>query len=300
MYKIIFLLSIVITSIKCTTTKSLSSTQPVKDSVISNDTLNHSKIKTIYNFPKKLNENSGIESDQNFIWTFNDSGEKNILYKTNFKGTIVKELTITNAKNIDWEDITSDDLYIYIGDFGNNNGNRKDLTIYKIKKSDLNINFTQNINAELITFEYSNRIDFQKKPYDHDFDCESMFIYKDQIHLLTKAWKTGISSHFVLPTKAGTHEAQLLEKLDTKGFLTAADNLENMVAAVQYTLDGELTLWDFTFDKKGLLFSNSIKAVHIGNTSNLGQIEGLMFFNNKMYISSEKIDGILPTLYLIE
>lgn len=299
MYKTIFFFSLIIFSINCTNTKSLTTPTSEDESIITRDTLNYSKIKSIFNFPKTLNENSGIQPDQNFIWTFNDSGGKNILYKTDFNGNIIKELLIENAKNIDWEDITADNNYIYVGDFGNNNGNRQDLTIYKIKKSLTNDDLKQSIKAELITFEYSNRVDFQKKPYDHDFDCESMFIYKNQIHLLTKAWKTGISSHFVLPTKTGNHKAQLLEKLNTKGFLTAADNLKNKVGAIQYTRDGELTLWNFTFDKNGLLFNNPIKATYTGSTTKLGQIEGLMFFNNKMYISGEEMDGISPTLYLI-
>lgn len=268
--------------------------------IIKNDTLATKNIQPLFSFPNSLNENSGIEAHKDFLWTFNDSGGKNSIYKVDFKGAIIQEIEIQNAKNRDWEDIASDENFIYVGDFGNNNGDRQDLTIYKINKSHITNQSLQSLAAEVITFEYSNRNDFSKNPYQHDFDCESMFIYKNQIHLLTKAWKTGISSHYVLPTLAGNHQAQYLEALHTQGFLTAADVNEKNVSAVQYTREGEVILWTFSFDKNNLLFNNPIQATYLGNTSTLGQIEGLMFFKNKLYISGEEMDGIAPTLYLIE
>ncbi|MFV0530689.1 MAG: hypothetical protein ACK5MD_04550 [Flavobacteriales bacterium] len=264
------------------------------------DTLFNANIKPVFIFPEKLNENSGIEADKNTFWTFNDSGGKNSIYKINFNGSILQEIEIQNAKNRDWEDITSDENFIYVGDFGNNNGDRQDLTIYKIDKKFITHESKQKIIAEIITFEYDNRFDFSKKPYQHDFDCESMFIYKNQIHLLTKAWKTGIGSHYVLSTSSGHHKAQYLEKLDTHGFLTGADINGESVSAIQYTREGNLTLWSFSFDKNYLLFNNPIQATYLGNTSKLGQIEGITFFENKLYISGEKMDNIPPTLYLIQ
>ena len=43
-------------------------------------------------------------------------------------------LSVNKEENVDWEDITQDETHIYIADFGNNNGNRTDLKIYKILK----------------------------------------------------------------------------------------------------------------------------------------------------------------------
>ncbi len=279
---------------------------PSKEDLIENnekityDTLSLNQIEPIFSFPDELNENSGIEADENSFWTFNDSGGKNRIYKMDFNGSIIQEVEIQNARNSDWEEITSDENYIFIGDFGNNNGDRQDLTIYKVNKVDITQDSHAIVTAEIITFEYNNRSDFSRNPYQHDFDCESMFIYQNQIHLLTKAWKTGISSHYVLPTTAGNYEAQYLEELDTKGLLTAADSKGEQVSATQYTPVGALTLWTFSFDENGLLFNNPIQATYLGNTSRLGQIEGIMFFENKLYISGEEMNGIPPTLYVIQ
>ncbi|APD06345.1 hypothetical protein UJ101_00808 [Flavobacteriaceae bacterium UJ101] len=293
-------IAVILLFTNCVTQNTLTKNYTTVNQGITRDSLSIKNIQPIFTFPKELNENSGMEVDQDFIWTFNDSGGKNSIYKVDFKGNIVQEVEIQNAKNRDWEDITSDENFIYVGDFGNNNGNRQDLTIYKINKSTITTKPQQSVVAETITFEYNNRNDFSKKPYQHDFDCESMFIYKNQIHLLTKAWKTGISSHYVLPTVAGNYKAQYLEKLNTQGFLTAADINGKQVSAVQYTREGEVVLWNFSFDKNSLLFNNPIQATYLGNTSELGQIEGIMFFKNKLYISGEEMNGIPPTLYLIQ
>ena len=61
----------------------------------------------------------------------------NALYELNVtNGNVSRTVTIQNAANVDWEDICTDDDYIYIGDFGNNSGNRTNLRIYKVLKSD--------------------------------------------------------------------------------------------------------------------------------------------------------------------
>ena len=91
---------------------------------------------TLYGLPKKLKEVSGIvyaEKDDLF-WTLEDKGNANKIYGLNAKnGAIEKTVTIENAINTDWEDITKDAVgNLYIGDFGNNDNVRKDLCIYKI------------------------------------------------------------------------------------------------------------------------------------------------------------------------
>ncbi|RYZ83321.1 MAG: hypothetical protein EOP04_20195, partial [Proteobacteria bacterium] len=88
----------------------------------------------------KLKEASAIEIAPNssLSWVIEDSGNKNIVYGLNLEGKIAHEITVSNAKNIDWEDLTSDENgNLYVGDFGNNDNTRKDLCIYKIEASSL-------------------------------------------------------------------------------------------------------------------------------------------------------------------
>ncbi len=47
--------------------------------------------------------------------------EEALLYGLNPEtGEILQRIEIENVKNRDWEDITIDETYFYVGDFGNN------------------------------------------------------------------------------------------------------------------------------------------------------------------------------------
>ena len=113
--------------------------------------------------PVNLSESSGAIFFNNRLVTHNDSGGENKLYELDTNsGLVTREITITNASNIDWEDITQDDSSIYNGDIGNNvSGNRTDLKIYKINKSDYLSSET--VNAQTIAFSYSDQTDFTPK-----------------------------------------------------------------------------------------------------------------------------------------
>jgi hypothetical protein len=95
----------------------------------------------------------------NNIITHNDSGGQANLYEINAStGAVLRTVAITNATNVDWEDIAQDAFYIYIGDIGNNFGNRTDLKIYKISKEDYDDADTAA--AEIISYSYTNQLDF--------------------------------------------------------------------------------------------------------------------------------------------
>ena len=84
-----------------------------------------------------LNGTSGLILLNGKIITHNDSGILPNLYEIDsLTGLISRTIHVSNAQNVDWEDITADDNYIYIGDFGNNNGTRTDLKIYRISQND--------------------------------------------------------------------------------------------------------------------------------------------------------------------
>jgi hypothetical protein len=91
----------------------------------------YGELTLVERLPKKMKEVSGIQKTEQdgLIWAINDSGNKNHIYGLNKKGIIKKDITIKDAKNIDWEELTKDDKEnLYIGDFGNNKNDRTDLT----------------------------------------------------------------------------------------------------------------------------------------------------------------------------
>ncbi|HSN47209.1 MAG TPA: hypothetical protein VLR29_00470 [Flavobacterium sp.] len=172
------------------------------------------------NLNDSLTETSGLITFDNLFWTHNDDHDTTI-YGMDSNGKIQKKINLEKVKNNDWEEISQDSSYIYIGDFGNNfKGNRTDLHILRIEKK----SFLSNIPMiDTISFSNSNQTDFaQKKSNSTDFDCEAFVVSHDTIYLFTKQWnqkKTGI---YTLPKVPGKYIAQLKEILNVKGLITGA------------------------------------------------------------------------------
>jgi hypothetical protein len=64
------------------------------------------KIKPIKSgkLPSAIRESSGlIIADSNSVWTINDSGGRNELYKVDLKGNMLQSCVIKNAENHDWK-----------------------------------------------------------------------------------------------------------------------------------------------------------------------------------------------------
>jgi hypothetical protein len=165
-------------------------------------------------------ETSGLIDWDNYLYTLNDDTDT-IIYKLNkISGAIVQNLPLNAIQNIDWEEISQDENYIYIGDFGNNaTGNRTNLKIYKIRKS--TIETVPEI--ETINFNYSNQTDFSAQNANNtDFDCEAFVVTANEILLFTKQWISGNTTIYSLPKTSGTHTANYLTTINVSGLITGA------------------------------------------------------------------------------
>ena len=164
-----------------------------------------------------LDENSGLIFYNNNIITFNDSGGEANLYEINAStGNITRTVTITNATNVDWEDITQDASYIYIGDIGNNNGNRTDLKIYKIAKNDYNGSDDIAV-AEIISYSYADQLDFNSNPNNTNWDAEGLISYGEQLLIFSKNWVDNRVNVYSIPKTNGTYSALLESSYNTNG-----------------------------------------------------------------------------------
>ena len=161
--------------------------------------------------PKKITESSGLASyDTKHVWTIEDSGNKDEIYKIDFKGKIVKELKVKNGKNIDWEDLTTDSKgNLYIGDFGNNKNKRKDLVIYKLPHPDKEKG--EKIVAEKIVFHYPEQDKFPPKKSKRYFDAEAFFHWEGFLYVVTRNRSTpfdGKAFIYKIPDVPGKYKAK--------------------------------------------------------------------------------------------
>ncbi|MBW1654840.1 T9SS C-terminal target domain-containing protein [Flavobacterium quisquiliarum] len=195
-----------------------------------------------------IRETSGLIAFDNLLWTHNDDHDTTI-YGLDTLGNIKRKVVFPEVINHDWEEITQDDLYLYIGDFGNNySGNRKDLKILKIEKKSF---LEEKPKIETIFFTYSDQTDFSlSKPNKTNFDCEAFIISKDSIYLFTKQWKSSKTAIYSLSKQAGNQVAKFRSTLNTKGLVTGGTYLENknLITLCGYTKMGKpflYLLYDF-------------------------------------------------------
>jgi hypothetical protein len=178
-----------------------------------------SKIGSMFDYAP---ESSGIVLSDGYIFTINDSGNSSIFYKENpLDGSLVQSIYVTNYDNKDWEDITADSNYIYIGDFGNNSGIRTDLRVLKISKSQF-INDTTSavsVTAEAIEFSYTEQTSFISSN-THNFDCESIISKGDNLYLFTKNRGDNNTRAYKLSKEPGQYFLTILASYQVNGLVT--------------------------------------------------------------------------------
>lgn len=178
--------------------------------------------------PDVLKEQSGLIYYNSLFWAINDSDTESKIYGFDKTGEIKHSILLLDKQggimpNIDWEDITDDEHFIYVGDFGNNSGSRKDLRILKIPKNKINDLEEINIEAEVLEFSWSEQKNFTRRSYKHNFDCEAFFASGDSLYLFTKNWVDKKTSMYVMPKEAGEYSLKRKFIFDVKFCVTGAD-----------------------------------------------------------------------------
>ncbi|NJB71110.1 hypothetical protein GGR42_001572 [Saonia flava] len=252
---------------------------------------NYGQLSHITDLPKKLEENSGlVYYTKENVWLIEDNGNLDEIYNVNFEGKIKKKLKVSNAKNHDWEDLTKDkEGNIYIGDFGNNQNDRKDLVIYKIPNPEKEKG--KKIKAEKIKFNYPEQKEFPPKDFKMYYDTEAFFHQNDSLYIITKNRTKpfdGKALIYKIPASPGSYKAEFISSfvpcLDWKNCqVTSADISSNgkKIAILSY---GKLWIFsDFTFPD----FTKGKMEMIDLETSN--QLESVCFKdNNTLLLSDEK------------
>ena len=240
--------------------------------------------------PKAVNETSGLFFHNGRLWTHNDSGGRPILYAldtTTFD--IVQKVTLACAKNKDWEDVCTDGIKVYVGDFGNNLGSRRNLRIFMFPLSAIPDEGDATIMVDSITFTFADQTDFKKRKHEHDFDCEAMFATDEYLYLLSKGWATGTTRLYRLSKTPGSQVAEVVNGFDSQGLITGADyDRENHVLVIVGYVKSLLRPFMyiiFDFDEAGVKLS--YRRFEMPQLVG-GQIEGICFFSEgRCFVTAE-------------
>lgn len=245
----------------------------------------------------RLHESSGLNILNGKLYTFNDSGNASELFEINTSsGEIINVLTI-EAQNTDWEALTNDGTYFYIGDFGNNDGSRKHLKIFKVPVQN-------NGPVQTLPFYYPEQNDFSSRYYRMDVDAEAMIYANKKLHIFSKEWVSKKVTHYIIdPDITENQKAEKVESYPTNYLVTDAAYFEGKLYLVGYTKKTEVFLDVFTETEPGIFFKEKPKHYYLGTALAIGQIEGIAVNEAGIYISGEKFKSPLgstkASLYFI-
>jgi hypothetical protein len=247
-------------------------------------------LQQIGGLPPILSANSGMTESGGLIWFINDTRFDTAIYGYDRElDTVIRKVVVKNASNINWEDITQNENYIYIGDFGNNDGSRTDLRIIRIDKSDLLTETDIVIPSGIIEFHYEDQTDFTPANQETPFDCEAFIATEDSLVLFAKDWQNRQTRLYTLPLTPGVYIAKLRKHWNINGLITAAawssENQELLLLGYTPTVPflwkfSGFTPADLTYDEGNRTDFNSFWAT---------QTEGLLISGDgSILISSEE------------
>ena len=178
---------------------------------------------SVGNLPGVLFESSALDfTGGSSFWSLDDSGRPEI-FKITGDGSLTKTITITNAQNRNWEDMTHDAArnYMFIGDFGNNNNDRTNLRIYRIPYPSLISGTTTT--ADEIDFTYPDQKSIPSRWLN--FDAESFFHFQNKLFIFSKADgnAVGYTKMYSIPDSPGNYIATLVDSFYTNDRTTSAD-----------------------------------------------------------------------------
>ena len=246
-----------------------------------------------------LSETSGLLYLNNTLITHNDSEAANQLYDIDTStGEINRTVTISNATNTDWEDLTHDDMYIYIGDFGNYRGDRTDLKIYRIAITDYFANTS--VTADIINFSYANQTDFTPSPLATNFDAESLIHFNNNLYIFSKNWIDGQTNIYELPKTIGSHSISMIDTINSQGLVSGAtyNSLDNSIFLCGYDFSGAFLIQLSGFNS-GLFSNGTIVKTSVAVPTNYSsQIEGIIPINaTEYFVSAEENESNASGLY---
>jgi len=252
----------------------------------------------VANLANVIYETSGLLKLGDKIYTFNDSGASNVIYETDTIGTVLRNIVVQGATNVDWEAISANNTHVYIGDFGNNNGSRHNLCLYQFPINELVLD---TVHATKLNFKWQDQLVFTSLPDANNFDCEAMITTNDSIYLFSKNWVNLKTRCYRLPkTWNDTLSVSPVDSFYVDGMITDAtyDSISKHLYLLGYKNNGSnfytsfvWCLWDFPGTG---FFSGNKRRIEIGNILNVSQTEGITLKSAyKGYISAEKITAAI-------
>ena len=207
-----------------------------------------------------ITESSGIAASRcqpNVLWTHNDSGDDAFVFALDLKGENLGTWKVSNAENVDWEDIASfkdknGKCFIYIGEIGDNKHRRAEHIIYRIPEPKVTPEAADTKRKDALTTDNAEILRFTYPDYIQDAETLMVHPSTADIYIATKR-VSGPSGIYRLKSDMfgkGLVTAEKIAEISVpaipNGFVTGGDISPNgrNVIICDYTMAYEWTLSD--------------------------------------------------------
>ena len=175
-------------------------------------------LRTVGSVAGVVPESSGLApaAPAGTYYSFGDSGNPLHLFHLDATGHLLGTVDV-GAPNTDWESLTRDPRGNYcLGDCGNNNNRRRDLSIYRFRPK-----LPGQVGA--IRFAYPDQTAFPPATDQCNFDVEASLWHNGKVWLFTKdRGQQRRSKVYTVPDQPGRYTARLVTSLAIPGEVTDA------------------------------------------------------------------------------
>jgi hypothetical protein len=237
------------------------------------------------------------------FWTLNDSGDKPRVYAIRRDGSMPAEKERNNDKepgtaiggaiNVDWEDITVDDAgHLIVADLGNNENDRRDLTLYFLAEPSPSAERTAYLERVFVRYPDQRRFPAPDDDFNFfNFDCEAVFSLGSKIGLVTKHRSDELARLYFFdpstPRKEGVVPVELVGEFNVEGQATAADATADGRRIVVATYS---SFWLFDVDDADHPLAGPVSRI---NYSGPEQIESVCFADDDKLLAADEKTGQL-------
>jgi hypothetical protein len=254
-------------------------------------------VKTL--LPQELKEVSGLTAIGEHVWVITDK-PKSRVFKLDAAGKLLQVVNVSNIPAVDVEAVTSDDAFIYLGDVGDNLGDRVERKIIKLAIANIPSGSDVQVTGESIDFTFPAEIVAQSKK-QNNFDCEALLSFKDSLYVFTKDREDKETRLYVIPKAPGKHTARYINTFNSDGLITdaAINKQNNELALIGYHKGHQYPFIYLFNDFQGDdFFSGNHKKINLTDGKWDWQLEGITYSaDNVVYFSCEGTNQVPATFY---
>lgn len=255
-------------------------------------------------FPQQLYESSGLIITPQGLFSLSDDKRPEFYRVDTSSAEILQTIVVRDITFEDKEAISFDGDFLYIGDFGNNDGDRDDLKIVKINAADVGSEAVAEVDGEVIEFYYPEQVEFDLKKSKNNFDCEAMVAQGDHIYLFTKQRSDHHTTLYVVPNTPGRHAAEKKAVFDAQGLVSDAalspDGRTLLILGYQKKHHFPF-IWEVSEFSGADFFTGHTEYELLSKYPIDFQTEGIAFIDNEnIFVSCETSDDVKASLYRLQ